>query len=1499
VELSIHGHRRRYVFGYDGDSTWDRASGRGIGAFSWVSKPGSLIKGYSVALSPLKGRELGISPGQEFVYDGPNDPSQSLVHGATYRWDDRPQSDTSELIDVYDPDHPPDKGVSAATIAEHAAARSGIVSATSRGRVAAPKGAVLAKANGQTNEQAPQTQEPSDQQQAPQPAPLGPGPRIWSELPAPLSRAIAADDRAPASPTTPLITDPGKLGAFAPAPVGENPEVGAPLGAVPHVPLKQEDIDRIMDEASQDESLAKLPPKKRADTMRKLQMQRVHEAHAEALYPEDQRVALRTNPDTGSQRLVGQYFVPGDPVHDNLLGALHPDHHHKLGLMSQAIAQTGPTAFMYYSAKQEGGPEEWEGEAPTAESRMFEQQHSTPDERVAELEELRSQPGYQSGVTTGPLGQWQQTAVIPMQLVASGPTSINPGKIGVEGLDAAKVANNARHLFSGARAAGIKLPYEQLQDPNLAADVAGYLENQSHGFRGDGSQMVDENGQPHPLWLANKKTATPYVPRMLARPNAEFVHAMLNVREPKREKPADKPPGFKERARWQRRVNEGFFGQKAGTNRLLAELDRKLTQVGIRGKKGEHTRHVPWSEGTLEPTWDRWKPELMGPPAGGESMRAGGLHHGVIHKAPLFKHTLAQYAPPGARRKLGPAPLPLSENPEVGAPLGEGANLGSGAPGLASKGDSKRRKGKENAQSHRERLASYIAALEATGPAHPLSLDPAGEENWEDVHNQISRDTYQQQLALLAHAQARGELLPPPRGPAHAGGGEHNVYFETPERVRKVTLAHTYGYTPRIANRHTGFDLGTSMREATPLEYLKRIALANEHFGDDVRLEGITQAGRNPRYPRVLIHTSQPRYGESIPPTGEAVDEYMLDHGFVPNEKATGQWDHPSGTIAADAEPRNFVSTPKGVQAVDILLRRDSPTPVSENPEVGAPVGAKSMLSNVPQGTLAADQSLTEDESQPVEPEAPQQVWQSPAPQEQALAPEAAPEGPPPWEPPGPGVKLKKPKAWKEQPESVKQAYLEHKVGRALDTQYRGPETHELVPLRHDDGRLKYDPEGNPVYRQHDYNIVNSPLLKAKGLDRIKDADTHEDTIDKDQHKHLNATERRRLSAMRKASAVTTMGDKIVESYMGIKDKPAIMAGEGWYQRMRDKLSKELKDYFKGTKHEGKDAHELFAQLLGATSAQTPVRTNFIQALDALEQFRSGKFDKHVDKYLEAYRKLKEGGAAALTAHMKELGIPLYGVDQSGKKLDTVTEHEKDAAAMANWIHYHGIMPRQKKQADQTIGSKYNANSMAVLRALAGTWLEEIGAPKTPNFAGNLTGRTLEATIDVWAARHLQRLGYEGLTKGKPWRAQSRAEPGVSGIDFAFAQDAMRHAADEITKKTGKKMNPDDLQAILWFAEKHEYEKRGWTRGQGAEKSSFDDVADLAFPKSGKSMSSDDLRDYYAKIAMAKEGLERYEGHKKPKMAAKLEPWMTDRKILPIHIAEARKLMAQPEEEED
>jgi transcription initiation factor IIE alpha subunit len=41
----------------------------------------------------------------------------------------------------------------------------------------------------------------------------------------------------------------------------------------------------------------------------------------------------------------------------------------------------------------------------------------------------------------------------------------------------------------------------------------------------------------------------------------------------------------------------------------------------------------------------------------------------------------------------------------------------------------------------------------------------------------------------------------------------------------------------------------------------------------------------------------------------------------------------------------------------------------------------------------------------------------------------------------------------------------------------------------------------------------------------------------------------------------------------------------------------------------------------------------------------------------------------------------------------------------------------------------------------------------------------------------------------------------------------------------------------LWFAEKHNWDDRGWTGAEGAEKSSFDEIFSVFFPKGKKPLT--------------------------------------------------------------
>lgn len=242
----------------------------------------------------------------------------------------------------------------------------------------------------------------------------------------------------------------------------------------------------------------------------------------------------------------------------------------------------------------------------------------------------------------------------------------------------------------------------------------------------------------------------------------------------------------------------------------------------------------------------------------------------------------------------------------------------------------------------------------------------------------------------------------------------------------------------------------------------------------------------------------------------------------------------------------------------------------------------------------------------------------------------------------------------------------------------------------------------------------------------------------------LTAPDQQRLTHLDNASAVTDYANKLVDEYGRWKNTPEVMAAKGWY----DTVLKHLKKGFGGDK-------EVFAQLLAATSPQNGVVQNFKDALEAYKQYRSGAYD-------DAIREFKRTGK--ITEDMKP------------RKADGVT--------------------------------KFGMNSDAVLKVLSDKWMQTVEGPKTPNFFKNLFQRGTDATIDMWAARTMHRLGNEGVEGApKQWRIQPANESGVSNLDFALSQQAFKQAADQIGLK------PHQLQAILWYGEKMHYAQMGYTKG--------------------------------------------------------------------------------------
>lgn len=270
----------------------------------------------------------------------------------------------------------------------------------------------------------------------------------------------------------------------------------------------------------------------------------------------------------------------------------------------------------------------------------------------------------------------------------------------------------------------------------------------------------------------------------------------------------------------------------------------------------------------------------------------------------------------------------------------------------------------------------------------------------------------------------------------------------------------------------------------------------------------------------------------------------------------------------------------------------------------------------------------------------------------------------------------------------------------------------------------------------------------------------------------------------------STLSARMVDEVQGVVDRAAagdqaaidIIAQASWYRAMRDRLRAE----FGGI-------GDVFADVLGTTSAQTDVRQNFKNAMTVLSKFSRGDYDN------------------ALAAYEARIA--------SGKPIDANTLTALDKAGEFELI---------KSDA----GALFNTNSPATMGALLDMFraVKAGDSPKTPNFTGNLIGLTNEATIDVWAARMLRRLAdltripppAEKGVAGKHLVESTLYDPKV-GSSFGFGQDVFREAADEINKSGIVRginpeigdLGPDDLQAVAWFIEKERWTNNGWTSKAG------------------------------------------------------------------------------------
>ena len=245
----------------------------------------------------------------------------------------------------------------------------------------------------------------------------------------------------------------------------------------------------------------------------------------------------------------------------------------------------------------------------------------------------------------------------------------------------------------------------------------------------------------------------------------------------------------------------------------------------------------------------------------------------------------------------------------------------------------------------------------------------------------------------------------------------------------------------------------------------------------------------------------------------------------------------------------------------------------------------------------------------------------------------------------------------------------------------------------------------------------------------------------------------------------------------GDKNAQTIIAHQTWYRNVAEVLRREY-----GA------SGDLLADLLGATSPNTPVDTNWRFSIDILRRFVRGDFDAELRKF---DRFVKDGGDAS---------------------------------------KYHAA-----DKIRQVSGKLYGMNSTNAMKALLDMWraIEPGVAPKARNFALNLIGQSNIATIDVWAARMLRRSANMVRGMNLP-RIPPPAETGVTGVwnasatgitgEFGFGASVMDRVSRSLERR-GIKVSPPDLQAIAWFVEKELWGSKGWTSKQG-EGGSFEEQID-------------------------------------------------------------------------
>lgn len=282
------------------------------------------------------------------------------------------------------------------------------------------------------------------------------------------------------------------------------------------------------------------------------------------------------------------------------------------------------------------------------------------------------------------------------------------------------------------------------------------------------------------------------------------------------------------------------------------------------------------------------------------------------------------------------------------------------------------------------------------------------------------------------------------------------------------------------------------------------------------------------------------------------------------------------------------------------------------------------------------------------------------------------------------------------------------------------------------------------------------------------------------------------------------------------EDKAAryIMKMADWYD-----------EFWSMLQHEFGSFSDIFINAYAAASPQNTVPQNFKDAVDAIKVAMTGGYDELMPKWEIWEQEVEDAEEEFLQWVNAE--------NASGRTINDIQQSEEFKTR-------HKALAKLREIPDKDLprkstGARFGFNGEAIVKVLLGISREikntnsriksPSTAPKTKTFAGNLAGYIDPATIDVWAARALQRLN------NKP-RIPIPAEGGVSGEfkedmtvtgAFGFGQDVFDRvsklmASDQALsadKKTRRKYSPKQIQAMLWFKEKQLWTKNKWTSSLG------------------------------------------------------------------------------------